>query len=442
MNKKIYIIGLGLNGIEDLTLKSYKKIKEVDKVYLRTKFHPGVEMFEKENISYESFDDLYEKSEDFSTLYTDIANKVLEAPFEKIAYIVPGSSVYAEKSALLIANNEKGIEVEIINGVSFVEGVFSLLKVDALERGYTLIDGLSLDTQQPNPKSYTIICQVYNSFIASDVKLKLLDYYSEDTKIYLINAAGSDKAMIDEISLCHLDRYEKIDYLSTIVIAPVSYLNSLGSMDSFYELLTHLRSEDGCPWDREQTSDSLCAYLIEECYEVVNAVELDDEYELLEELGDVLLNIVMHIIIAKEENKFDLRDVIKEVSEKMINRHPHVFMENKEDIIHSEKLWNDIKDNEKSLKNTKDRLEGIAVSLPSLIYSQKINKKIKENISKEEIIKSILAAVNELSFEENEENLYNSLGDILFKLTKLADILKLNSEEALKKYSKEFIRKV
>ncbi|MDD5936843.1 MAG: MazG family protein [Lachnospiraceae bacterium] len=221
------------------------------------------------------------------------------------------------------------------------------------------------------------------------------------------------------------------------------------NFDDFCGIIEQLRSENGCPWDKAQTHSSLKQCMIEEAYEVLQGI---DEYEesknfdnLREELGDVLLQVVMHSVIAKEEGLFTIDDVIDEVAAKMVRRHPHVFgnhlISEKEEI---HKNWEEIKKEEKKSKNQNDGISSIPLAFPALIRAQKVVKKCeklkieKEILFQEELFPEKLAII--LDDKKCEDNKKEALGSLLFELCKLAQIQHFNAEECLSECVKQYIR--
>lgn len=199
-------------------------------------------------------------------------------------------------------------------------------------------------------------------------------------------------------------------------------------------IVTALRAPDGCPWDRAQTHESMKTCLIEECYEVIEAIDNKDIPNLREELGDVLLQVVMHSEIAKEEEWFTLDDVIDELSRKLVRRHPHVFGGKVADTPQSGlAMWEDVKKQEKEIKNdNRLPLESVPKAFPANIRATKVLKKAEKeygyNISREEVIDKIINSLEEL--RKNEENSAN-LECILLQSVNLSRILGENAENAL-----------
>ena len=219
--------------------------------------------------------------------------------------------------------------------------------------------------------------------------------------------------------------------------------------DKFVEILKTLRSDHGCPWDREQTHKSLRQNLIEEAYEVIESIDNDDNANLREELGDVLLQIVMHSVIAEEENAFTIEDVIDEVSEKMIRRHPHVFgdveADTSEEVL---KNWDAIKKQEKQEKTIGESMQRIPKALPANIRAEKVQKKAakvgfdfsnyKEALEK---VYEELRELEEAKTTENTSEIEEEFGDLLFALVNLSRFLQINAENSLTNATNKFINR-
>ncbi len=221
------------------------------------------------------------------------------------------------------------------------------------------------------------------------------------------------------------------------------------TLESLTAIMEKLRSDQGCSWDREQTHQSLTRYLIEEAYEVIDAIEQQDPQALAEELGDVLLQIVFHAQIASENGQFTMDDVLKAVCEKMIRRHPHVFADTEinsvEDVLSN---WEAIKKREKANQDRKSLLDGIPKHLPALLRAEKIQSKaakvgfdwndISGTIAKleEEIeeFKQAVAAANHGDMEAE-------IGDLFFSLVNVCRFLNINPERALNLTTNKFIRR-
>ncbi|GIM30186.1 MazG family protein [Clostridium polyendosporum] len=447
----IKIVGLGPGAIDALTLGGLRALKNCQKVYLRTEKHPTVEYLKEEGISFETYDYVYEKADSFDEVYQTIATNLIEKIDlnSTMVYAVPGHPLVAEKSVfnLIKLCEQKGIEYEVLPAVSFIDAIMERLKIDPVE-GIKVIDAFDMNHQVLDKRIGTIVTQVYNPFIASEVKLKLQEYYNDDTEIYFVRAAGiKGLESIRKIPLYELDMQEDIDYLTSVYIP-----KDLNNKKDFYDLINiieTLRGEDGCPWDREQTHESLKKALVEESYEVLDAIENEDDAALIEELGDVLLQVVFHGSIGKEDGYFDIGDIIEGICNKMIERHPHVFGEgvaktSGEVVV----KWEEIKKKEKGFVTVTEELEGIAKNLPALMRAAKVQSKAKKVgfdwDRVEEAMKKVeeeLQEIREVYNGENKVRIVEEVGDLLFACVNVARFLDVEGELALNATSDKFIRR-
>jgi tetrapyrrole methylase family protein/MazG family protein len=252
---------------------------------------------------------------------------------------------------------------------------------------------------------------------------------------------------IRKIPLYELDRQDDIDHLTSVFIP-----KNLGNTQDFYDLLgimETLRGVDGCPWDKEQTHESLKRYLIEECYEVLEGIDEKDEDMLVEELGDVLLQIVFHAEIGKEEGYFSIRDVIEGICNKMIERHPHIFgnvhVNNSDEVLAN---WDEIKKKEKGFETYTEELRHIAKNLPALIRAEKIQAKAKKAGFDWDKVEDALDKVFEEFQEvkdvykgENKAKILEELGDLIFASVNVCRFLDINPEDALNYTIEKFIKR-
>lgn len=219
------------------------------------------------------------------------------------------------------------------------------------------------------------------------------------------------------------------------------------NLEELIETVRILRSEKGCSWDREQTHQSLRANMLEEAYEAVDAIDNNDMKHLKEELGDVLLQVVLHSQIADEEKVFNIEDVAKELNEKLIRRHPHVFGEvNVNSVTEILDNWEQIKKSEKTHRTS--IMDGISKAQSALMSAQKISKKaVKVGFewdSERTLYDCVFSEIKE--FQEacknsDQEHMEEEMGDILFALVNLARWNKLDAEQALLKANKKFIKR-
>jgi tetrapyrrole methylase family protein / MazG family protein len=453
MSKKIEILGLGAGDFDQLPLGVYKKLINSKHVYLRTKEHPVVPELVKEGFDYTSFDSIYEKHDQFEEVYQEIVQTLFQlAENDPVIYAVPGHPLVAERSVQLLLEKgpEEGIEISIGGGQSFIDASLQSLKIDPIE-GFQLLDGTALHSNQLQIDQHIIISQVYDQYVASDVKLTLMEKLPDDYVVYIVTAAGSKDEIIKKVLLYELDREFALNNLTSVYIPPVKDEKILlKNFSKLREIIAELRGPNGCPWDMEQTHESLKKYLIEETYEVIDAISSGDIDHLIEELGDVLLQVMLHAQIGEDDGYFSIDEVIEGLSAKMIRRHPHVFGDiqanTAEEVVQN---WQEIKKEEKGDKE-QSLLEGVSMSIPNLLRAYELQKKAaKVGFDWQEITPALEKVKEELQEFENELNgtddqellAKKEFGDLLFAFVNVARFLDIHPEEALYETNEKFIRR-
>ncbi|AWK50376.1 nucleoside triphosphate pyrophosphohydrolase [Clostridium beijerinckii] len=448
----IKIVGLGPGAKDALTIGTVSELESNKNIFLRTEKHPTVDYLKEKKIIFDTYDNVYESIGSFDEVYLNIANDLIKKHDDlgDLVYAVPGHPLVAEKSVFNLIDlcKENNIEYKIIPAVSFIDAMIESLGIDPIG-GLKVIDSFDIGNQILDKRIGTIVTQVYNQLIASEVKVKLLEQYNDETQIYYVRAAGIEgQESIRIIPLFELDMQEDIDYLTSIYIP--KDLKNKKDFNDILEIIEILRSEDGCAWDREQTHKSLEKALIEESYEVIDAIDQDDDNSLIEELGDVLLQVVFHASIGKEDGYFDISDVIEGICNKMISRHPHVFKDCHELNSSEEVLvkWDELKRKEKGYGSLTEEMKGITRGLPALLRAHKVQEKAKKvgfdfddvsfaiNKVKEEI-KEVIDVYN----TENMEKIKEEIGDLLFSCVNVARFLKVDEEIALNCTIDKFIKR-
>lgn len=449
---KITIVGLGPGGMEDISLGAINKLKNSTRIYLRTERHPIVPLLKEMDISFESFDWVYDKYEDFQEVYKIIAGELTDMAKKEgdIVYGVPGHPLVAEETVerIMEVSKTSGIGIDLLPSMSFIDRLISSLGIDPI-KGFKIVDGLQINSQGCDIKVGNIISQVYSPLVASEVKLELMEYYKDETPIWVVRAAGvKDMERIEQIPLYKLDRLSWIDHLTSVYIPPMDLdLLSGGQIDRLVAIMESLRSEKGCPWDRKQDHSSLKENLIEEAYEVIDAIERDSMIDLEEELGDVLLQVVFHSQIAKEKGCFNFNDVIRGICDKLVYRHPHLFSNVK--AITSEEVltnWEKLKKIEKGMTSQTEVLKAIPISLPSLMRAYKVQKKAGDvgfdwtNIEDAmEKVKEEWDELLEVYYVSDKGRIIEELGDLLFAIVNISRFLKIQPELALGQAIEKFI---
>ncbi|GAB6168585.1 nucleoside triphosphate pyrophosphohydrolase [Clostridium carnis] len=445
----IKIVGLGPGAPEALTIGTVKALEESDNIFFRTEKHPTVEYLRGKIKGFKTYDHFYEEGTSFDEVYENIAKDIIEKYkiSGELIYAVPGHPLVAEKSVfnLIKLCDESKIEYKLLPAVSFMDAMMDSLKIDPIE-GLKIIDAFDMKNQILDKRIGTIITQVYNPLIASEVKLELLEYYNDDTEIYYVRAAGiKGQESIRRIPIYELDMQEDIDYLTSVYVP--KDLKNKKDFNDLVQIIDKLRGENGCPWDMEQTHESIKNQLVEEAYEVVDAINNDDIDGVIEELGDVLLHVVFHGSIGNDDGYFNITDIIEAICNKMIYRHPHFF--GGETVLTSGEVldnWEELKKQEKNFETISEEMNAVANSFPALIRAHKVQKKAAkvgfdwDNIEDTaEKVNEELKEVLEVYKTKNKEKIKDEVGDLLFACVNVARFLGVDEEEALNSTIKKFI---
>ncbi|WP_409347044.1 nucleoside triphosphate pyrophosphohydrolase [Paenibacillus sp. MBLB4367] len=457
----ISVVGLGTGDESQLTLGIWRKLQQASPhIYARTERHPVLGWLKENGIEYTPFDRLYESHDAFEDVYDAIADELLALakanPEREIVYAVPGHPMVAEQTTQLLRSRcpEAGVELTVLGGESFLDQSFLRLGFDPIE-GFQLLDASQLSAKLLNPQLHTVIGQVYDAYTASDAKLALMDVYPDDYPVVVGHALGvAGEERILRVPLYELDRVDGYGNLS-LVWVPRSGEESLQnrSFHRLHEIVEILRSPEGCPWDREQTHASIRKNFIEETYEVLETIDDDDPDAMCEELGDVLLQIMLHAQMEQETGAFTVYDVIQGLNEKLIRRHPHVFgtlgADNADEALAN---WQAIKQEEKASKGVDtariSQLSGVPRDLPGLMKAWKLQKKAAEVGFDWDRIEDVYAKIEEELQELKDaahgpgadpEEAKAELGDLLFAVVNAARFLKADPEEALAQTNKKFV---
>ena len=380
MQNLITLVGLGPGDPVLLTREAWELIGSASEIYLRTRHHPAIAGFPS-NIQLHSFDDLYESADTFEAVYEHIVQQVLELGKrpQGVIYAVPGHPYIAEATGPAIARQARqaGMQVRVVEGLSFLEPTLSLLGLDPFPHT-ALVDAFELATAHvpafPS-NAPAIVAQIYSRAMASDVKLSLMANYPDDHPVLLLHAAGTSQAKVEPLGLFEIDRSDAIG-IQTSLYVPA--LDTGTSFEAFQEVIAHLRAPDGCPWDREQTHASLRPHLLEEAYEVVKALDDGDSGAMREEFGDLLLQIVLHAQIASESGEFTMADILQGINTKIVNRHPHVFGDlHLKDVDGVLQNWEKLKAAERIAtgKTEAGILDGVPLALPALAQADQYQRR-------------------------------------------------------------------
>jgi tetrapyrrole methylase family protein / MazG family protein len=483
----ITVVGLGPGDASLITRGAWQAIERAEVLYLRTAVHPTVAALPP-HLELRPFDALYETAAGFAQVYAQIAAELVaraEAG-EPVVYAVPGHPLVAEATTrhLLALARERGVPARIVAGLSFVEPACELLGLDPLAHGLQLLDALDLvpaeghpppdegaSVADPSAASWAslhghqyeppllpfplaatrpaLICQVYSRAVASHVKLSLMERYPPDHPVTVVRAAGvAGEERAWTVPLHELDRQEGIDHLTSLFVPALEPLADLRGAEGAGYVVARLLGPGGCPWDREQDHRSLRGALLEEVHEVLEAIDAGDEAALAEELGDLLLSVLMHAEMARQAGGFSIADVYEQVSSKLIRRHPHVFGDT--EVAGSGQVlqnWEQIKRGEREAKGQAARgtLDGIPPGLPALAASQKLTSKAAKAgfdspalADAWALLDEELAELRDAAASGEQERVEAELGDLLLAAAKLGWKLQVDAESALREAGARF----
>ncbi|WP_430708781.1 nucleoside triphosphate pyrophosphohydrolase [Paenalkalicoccus suaedae] len=444
----IHIIGLGAGDLEQLSLGMYKRLKEAKLVRIRTLDHPLVKSLQEEGVAFESYDHLYESTDEFSDVYTQIVDALMDAAKEEgtVTYAVPGHPMVAESTVQkLLAHDDVTVTIE--GGQSFLDPMFTALHIDPID-GFQLVDGTAMLADDLVLTQHVIIGQVYDAMSASVVKLALMERLPDDYVVMVVTAAGTKQESIVSVPLFELDRVTTLSNLTAVYVPPVQDARLLyREFRTLREVIKTLRGPNGCPWDKKQTHESLKRYAVEEVYELLEAIDSGDDDHIVEELGDVLLQVMLHAQIGEDDGYYTVEDIIEELVQKMIRRHPHVFgdaaAEDAEEVLAN---WEQIKMQEKEGEAAREsRLDGIPKDLPGLLKAYKLQKKAaRVGFDWDDAAPMWMKLQEELSewLHElkmgNRDKAVSELGDVLFVLVNLARFYEIEPEEAIQRTNTKF----
>ena len=472
----ITIVGLGPGAVGHLSLETMSIMQSCEQVILRTAVHPTVTELAKQGVSYSSCDDLYETGASFEEVYQNVVERVLAAAAKgDVVYAVPGSPLVAEKTVVLLREQakEQGVELVIKPSMSFLDLAYVSLGIDPIA-GLRIIDAQDFGAIADAGQYPLMITQVYSQLVASDLKIALMENLPDDYELYFLRNMGLPDEECRPVQLFELDRQPHIDHLTSVYIPPMGDDDTMPSgimafgedeeeeavenmvdtasfddvdIQPLVDVMRTLREPGGCPWDREQTHASIRSNMIEEVYEYLEAVDAEDTEGMREELGDILMQIVFHARMAEEAGRFDLQDVIDEVVDKLIRRHPHVFGETK--VTGSDEVlvnWEAIKKTEKTER--KHVLDGVTQGLPALLRAYKLQSKAAKVGFDWPDVKGVwdkvqeeLAELQEALASGDRAAAENELGDVLFALVNYARHQKIEPEVALNGTNNRFAKR-
>jgi len=429
---QLYIIGLGVER-GDISVSALKIIKNCKNVALRTEKTVSAQTLKDEVVEYASLDYLYEKSKNFDTLTKNICKKIGELlKTGDVCYLVDGAVSEDASSKVLLKKYKNAIVYE---GVSKVSYALSKAKLNGGK--YTAVSAYDLK----DFAKFSLPLLVYDldsGILASEWKLKLMSLVGEEVKVRLY---ARNREFY--IPMYEIDSLQNVyDYSTVLVVedAPIKDKERFDYRD-LVSIVKILRADGGCPWDRAQTKQSITKSLIEECYELVDAVNKNADDKICEETGDVLLQTAFYINFLEESLSYDYTDVVSAICRKLITRHSHVFGNDKAgDAEEALTVWNKNKQTEKGYESNAAYVDDVPKNFPAALRAEKVIKRADYcNFSygdKTEIVKKIKNLVENLSDAEIDKD---ALKELVFQVIALIRKCDFSAEEVISEKTREYI---
>lgn len=436
----IDIVGLGPGDLGRIPEMTVGLLMEPDRtVVARTIHHPAAQQLAAMRDDIVFCDDLYEDSDDFEQTYEAIADRVVNlAAAGDVTYAVPGSPRLGE---FAVAKIQERVDATVHPAESFLDIVFERIGLDPLADGFQLLNGHDL----PVPLTFqvpTVIGHLDNPAVLSDTAALIDRTAPEDLRITVLSGTGADDERIWSGRAVHVDA--DLAGFRTSMFVPAHANGLIGAV----EMMRRLRDE--CPWDQKQTHESLVRYLVEETYELVEALtglvdgdetDLGAYADVEDELGDVLLQVLFHSVIAEDAGAFNISDVAYQLRTKMVRRHPHVFGDVEADDAATVKSnWDDIKAAEKG-NPEESLLDGIP-AMPGLTRSVELGRraaKVGFDWAEPADVRAMIdVELAEFDDAEDEDQRRSELGDVLFSIVNLARHLNFDPELSLQASATRF----
>ena len=432
------VVSIGPGDPSLINFVTEKTIRSAGMLILRTGQHPLTSWLKKQDISFRTMDDLYESSDDFEMLAETIASRLwyLASRFENTVYAVSDTMTDHTVDAV-ISCCPKNALIQLVPGFSFADYYLPVCRPFFSTVDIQICPAASFQASGYNPSRPVLITELNDEITAGKIKQILSSFVHDDESVFFLNG----KAEVIPVPIYEIDRQPQYDHLSAVSAGPFSYAQrTRKTLEDLMLIMERLRSEEGCPWDRAQTHETLKPYVVEEAWEVIGAIQENQPDHLAEELGDLLFQVVFHTSIGKSFDEFTMDDVLYSICEKMIRRHPHVFGKTESGNIRdrfSAESWDQIKELETGSHSPVEALRDISASLPSLRYAEKVIRKLKRipgipDPSFDEIVSMIRDSASEATPE--------SLATLLFFCTYLAQSMEVDSEVLLHQYMQNIIQ--
>lgn len=438
MNQHIITIAaLGPDSVELLTLGAMEAMRRARTLVLRTQRHGACAWLREQGIAFETLDDLYEASEDFDELCERASQRLIAKARACGSLCYAVSEPVSDATVRALASSlPEDCALSVTGGATLADcAACAALPYGVSTENLRTVTALSVGQMRVQADCPQVITEMDNRCLASDVKLWLDDLFDDEMTVYFLENAAQAGVTARPIALCDLDRQPHYDHRTAVLVPAVSvYERPRATYEDFVQVIARLRGPNGCPWDRAQTHHTLRQYMIEEACEAAEAMDGDDPMKIADELGDVLLQVVLNSAIGAEHRDFTDRDVTSMAAHKMISRHEHVFGKaSASDAQAVTAVWENAKKKERGEQTTLERVLDVPATLPALMRGQKIVRREwtakGEKPAVRDALALLTAAVNALESGEDEEA---RLGELLLACCALAHAMDLDAEITLR----------
>ncbi|MBN1777430.1 MAG: nucleoside triphosphate pyrophosphohydrolase [Clostridiales bacterium] len=443
----ITVVSVSTGAISLLSKDAMEALQSGRRIILRTEKHAAARWLKDNGIPFESLDALYETAGTFDAFNQTAAQYVADAAETgEVIYAVADAAMDSTVGALLERSADGG-KPQILPGISHFSRCLAMAQADMQDIRLSSAERF-LIADDLNPRLSCFLSELHSQACAGACKIKLMQLLDDQTQVRFFSGDVDGGLQMRTIRLFELDRQERYDHLTAFlyIAQPLEERKRFGTED-LQAVMLRLRSKDGCPWDLEQTHESLLPNLLEESYEFIEAARERDSEHMCEELGDVLLQIVFHAVIAMQCGEFTLRDVTTAVTAKLIERHPHVFGTVKADTA-SQVLdnWENIKRKQRGIECVADAMDGVSRSLSAAMRAHKVQHKAAKVGFDFPDAKSALEKVKEETGEVlaslgGGANIEEELGDLLFSVVNVCRLSGVNPDIALYAAAEKFIRR-
>ena len=434
----IALIGLGTDK-GDLTERGKEELLAAEKVIVRTGKGCAAEILSALGVSFETLDGAFPRTRCFESWYKKAAAYVLRAgKTGRVAYCTAGS-VGEDRCAQYIAAHR---QVAVVGGVSKAERAAELCRLPSVSFARVSAYDCKEVPSLPLP---AVVYDLDDRLLAGDVKLCLGDRIGEETEIFFVQGGRAKKIKVYE-----LDRQKAYDETAAAVVPALPLLQKTRfDICDLENIIRRLRRPDGCPWDKVQTPESIRMNMVEEAYELVDAVDGGDPDKIREETGDVLLQAVFQSVMQEERGAFDLTDALSELCQKLIHRHTHIFGKDKAaDEASALSVWEENKKKEKGQDTFSKAVNDVPACFPACMRAQKVQKRAgKSGFDFSDVGEAEKKMLEEFAKWQHarkngdKQAMHEKLGDLLFAAVGVGRLAGVDCELALKESVQKFARR-